>query len=323
MSRLANIGFRAKLLGAFGVVLVILVLLSSIAYRTTVMNQEATDAVTHTLQVINLADETLANVLDMETSYRGFLLSGDEAMLQSYRTANDEIDDNLAELHELTVDNPPQSERWQSVELQVLDWRTNVAAPGIRLRREVTAGRGTIDDVTRWVVSGEGQRRTSGIRATIQQAVGVEQGLLEQRQDEATSRRLVLETMLIVGSIAAIALGLILATLLSADLTGPIRRLASTAQEIAGGQLDLKWGISAVLAFVGGLSCYVVAVRFMQGAGIQGVALQSALWFVVTGIGVAIMDASILQWSRTQQVVGVLVAVGLCWLIASTAASES
>jgi hypothetical protein len=61
----------------------------------------------------------------------------------------------------------------------------------------------------------------------------------------------------------------------------------------------------------------------MQGAGIQGVALQSALWFVVTGIGVAIMDASILQWSRTQQVVGVLVAVGLCWLIASTAASES
>lgn len=90
-----------------------------------------------------------------------------------------------------------------------------------------------------------------------------------------------------------------------------------------GGQLDLKWGISAVLAFVGGLSCYVVAVRFMQGAGIQGVALQSALWFVVTGIGVAIMDASILQWSRTQQVVGVLVAVGLCWLIASTAASES
>ena len=80
--------------------------------------------------------------------------------------------------------------------------------------------------------------------------------------------------------------------------------------------------VFAVLAFVGCLSCYVVAVRFMQGAGIQGVALQSALWFVVTGIGVAIMDASIMQWSRTQQVVGVLVAVGLCWLIASTTAAE-
>ena len=89
-----------------------------------------------------------------------------------------------------------------------------------------------------------------------------------------------------------------------------------------GGQLDLKWGVSAVVAFVGGLSCYVFAVRFMQGFGIQGVALQSALWFVVTGLGVAAMDGSILGWTRTQQVVGVFVAIGLGWLIASTGAAE-
>lgn len=60
----------------------------------------------------------------------------------------------------------------------------------------------------------------------------------------------------------------------------------------------------------------------MQSFGIQGVALQSALWFVVTGVGVAIMDGSILGWTRTQQMVGVLVAIGLGWLIASTAAAE-
>ena len=59
------------------------------------------------------------------------------------------------------------------------------------------------------------------------------------------------------------------------------------------GVLDLRWALSAVVAFVGGLSCYVVAVRYMQGFGLQGVALQSALWFVVTGVGVAVMDGSI------------------------------
>ena len=89
-----------------------------------------------------------------------------------------------------------------------------------------------------------------------------------------------------------------------------------------GGQLDLKWGLSAVVAFVGCLSCYVVAVRDMQGFGIQGVALQSTLWFVVTGVGVAAMDGTILGWTRAQQVVAVGVAVGLGWLIASTAAAE-
>jgi hypothetical protein len=88
------------------------------------------------------------------------------------------------------------------------------------------------------------------------------------------------------------------------------------------GVLDLRWAVSAVVAFVGGLSCYVVAVRYMQGFGLQGVALQSALWFIVTGVGVAIMDGSILGWSRTQQGVAVLVALGLGWLIVSTSVAE-
>ncbi len=89
-----------------------------------------------------------------------------------------------------------------------------------------------------------------------------------------------------------------------------------------GGLFDLKWAASAVVAFVGGLSCYVVAVRYMQGFGLQGVALQSALWFLVTGIGVAMMDGTILGWSRTQQVIGMLVAIGLGWLIVSTSVAQ-
>ncbi|MCP5471931.1 MAG: hypothetical protein H7A18_07615 [Sinobacteraceae bacterium] len=88
------------------------------------------------------------------------------------------------------------------------------------------------------------------------------------------------------------------------------------------GRLDLKWGLAAVAAFIGGLSCYVIAVRFMQGFGIHSVALQSALWFVITGIGIAAMDGTILGWTRTQQLVGLAVALGLGWLIASTAAAE-
>ena len=36
-----------------------------------------------------------------------------------------------------------------------------------------------------------------------------------------------------------------------------------------------------------------------------GVALQSGIWFVVTAIGIAAMDGTIVQWTRTQQVVGV------------------
>ncbi len=85
-----------------------------------------------------------------------------------------------------------------------------------------------------------------------------------------------------------------------------------------GGSLDLKIALASLAAFAGGVSLYIVAVKFMQSASIQGVALQSGIWFVVTAIGIASMDGTLVQWSRTQQVVGVAVAVALCWLISTT-----
>ena len=87
------------------------------------------------------------------------------------------------------------------------------------------------------------------------------------------------------------------------------------------GQLDLKMGLASLLSFTGGVSVYVLAVKFMKSAGIQGVALQSGIWFVVTAVGIAAMDGSLLQWTRTQQVVGVAVAIALGWLISTTRAA--
>ena len=89
-----------------------------------------------------------------------------------------------------------------------------------------------------------------------------------------------------------------------------------------GGQLDTKVGLLSLASFAGGLTCYIVAVKFMQNAGIQGVALQSGIWFVITAVGIAMMDGTLVSWSRTQQVVGVAVAVALCWLISTTRAAE-
>jgi hypothetical protein len=79
----------------------------------------------------------------------------------------------------------------------------------------------------------------------------------------------------------------------------------------------------SLASFAGGLTAYIIAVKFMQNGGIQGVALQSGIWFVITAVGIAAMDGSIVSWSRTQQVVGVAVAVALCWLIATTRAAEA
>src|SRR5688572_2469507 len=122
MFRLSTAPVRARLLGAFGLVLAVLVLLSSAAYRTTSVNQEATGAVIHAFQVIGTANALLANLVDMETGYRGFLIAGDDAFLEPYWRGSAELDAEIVQLQRLTADNPDQVERWRSIETQVDEW---------------------------------------------------------------------------------------------------------------------------------------------------------------------------------------------------------
>jgi hypothetical protein len=86
------------------------------------------------------------------------------------------------------------------------------------------------------------------------------------------------------------------------------------------GRLDLRFATASMLSFFAGLSLYIAAVRFMKGVGVNAVALQSGIWFIITAVGIAAMDGSVLQWSRTQKVVAFFVATGLGWLLATAQA---
>jgi hypothetical protein len=110
-------------------------------------------------------------------------------------------------------------------------------------------------------------------------------------------------------------------TVLSGVLDG--RGFLYAARAWPGGSLDLRMAGASVLAFAAGLSCYVLAVKFLQQLGVGSVALQSGIWFVVTAIGISVMDGRIGEWTRMQQVVAVMIAAGLCWLIASTSGNSA
>jgi hypothetical protein len=84
-----------------------------------------------------------------------------------------------------------------------------------------------------------------------------------------------------------------------------------------GGTLDWTAVGQSLLAFFAGISLYIGAVRFMQSMGLNAVALQSGIWFVATAIGIAALDGSVVQWTRPQQAVALVVMVGLAWLIAT------
>src|SRR4051812_21046373 len=70
----------------------------------------------HTYEVIVLADRVLAALVDMETGYRGFLLTGQDLYLEPYTGGIGAYQVALAELRQQTADNPDQLRRWDDLE---------------------------------------------------------------------------------------------------------------------------------------------------------------------------------------------------------------
>ena len=80
-------------------------------------------SVDHTDQVLRLLNELPADELSMQTSTRGFLLTGDEQMLGPYRAGSGRLTDTLLQLRHLVADNPVQTRNLDLLEPSVADFR--------------------------------------------------------------------------------------------------------------------------------------------------------------------------------------------------------
>jgi uncharacterized membrane-anchored protein len=75
----------------------------------------------------------------------------------------------------------------------------------------------------------------------------------------------------------------------------------------------------ALVNFMGGIALYIGSIGFQQRLGVESATMQTIFWFVMTVVGIAIMDGTIGQWSIAQRAVGVAVTAGIGWLMVSAA----
>lgn len=113
-----------------------------------------------------------------------------------------------------------------------------------------------------------------------------------------------------------IVLALIALTALSAFFDA--RGFVLAAQSWRAGALVPSTALLSLANFIGGVTLYVLSIGFSQRLGVQSAAVQSMFWFAMTVIGIALMDGTIAQWSMAQRAVGVVVTLGIGWLLVST-----
>ena len=241
-----------KLYAGFGLVLALMVVSGVIAITqvgsvgdSAETLFEGAESVNHTHEVIEKADEALANLVDMETGYRSFLVTGEDEFLDPYNSGVAGHKTALAELQELTNDNPGQVARWTDLLARADAWQNAVTEPGIALRREVNEGTATTADVVAFETSGEGKKHFDGMRAVFADGVAEDVGLLGVRAGEAaaaheaaTSTASSSTTILIVLLLIALAIGAGVAFWIARGITGGIRTMLTAAKGIAVGDLN-------------------------------------------------------------------------------------
>lgn len=260
MSWFHNLRLQWKLLVAFSAVLLIVIGQTIFVYKNIRNSQKAAEWTEHTYKVIGLANAALGALVDMETGYRGFLIVGRDEALEPYNAGRTTYQEKLEELiKEETSDNPAQLRRWQDLKQRAAAWQSTVTEPGIKLRRAVSEGKATIEDVLNFEGTGEGERHFDGMRAVFAEAVGTEQALLDARSKEQAAANALLQQVILFGTGATILLSAGIALYLARTLTRTVSQIAGVTQQIA--REDLPSFVAAAQAMAAGDLTQSVVVR--------------------------------------------------------------
>ncbi len=172
MKRLTNM--KRFVFGLAAVVL-LLVVDSALSYRNTQQLYEDANWVSHTHEVIATIDETLLSLVVAQDGFRGYVATGLDMFIQSYRAAVMEEPKQITHLKTLTADNPDQQQRIDKLNIAIAAYLEHLRI-GIDIAREqnLAAARA-------FVGTGEGERMVRDIKAQTGTMKVAEEQLLRAR----------------------------------------------------------------------------------------------------------------------------------------------
>lgn len=196
----------------------------------------ASDWVNHTYKVMAVAQDILASAVDMETGMRGYLLAGKEAFLDPYNQGSERFHQLVNELQKTVSDNPAQVKLLDEMNGTISGWQTDVVVPMINLRREIGDAK-TMNDMAKLVGEARGKVYFDKFRGQIADFTAMEEGLMVERQEAASSAATTAETTMMLGTVVAIALGIVISWVVLRSITQPVQQVADGLESLARGDL--------------------------------------------------------------------------------------
>ena len=213
-----KVSLERKIAFGFGAAALVLALVAIAAVWNVQWMQSTFFWVDHTRSALHRLEQSATEIMRLQTSTRGYLLTGEEPMLRVFREGDAGLARSLADLRQLVADNPAQLQRLTELE------RLTTAARAImqeRITVRRTRGLAAASESSALLA---GQTAVEKCLALVETMKAAEHRLLDDRL--LRSRRATTATLaaILVVSSLAIALTLVAAFVAYRDLTR--RRLA-------------------------------------------------------------------------------------------------
>ncbi len=196
--------------------------------------------VSHTYRVLEEIETLLSQVREAETIQRGYLITGQEQLLERYRIVAPAIERVLISLKNLTSDNPDQQRRIDDLGPAVVA-RLSVLREGIEVRRQKG-----FEAAVAIVGSGRGDQAMERVQAIVREVRDTELLLLRRRVDAAEATARWTTRGISAGTGAAVALLTLGATMIARSITRSIReavgRLGSSSAELLASATEQSTG---------------------------------------------------------------------------------
>jgi signal transduction histidine kinase len=255
MKRLSLVGRVVVLASAVAMVVVGVVAAALIAIislrHAEARESRAKDVTTATLRAENIA-------FDLESSLRGYRLSGSPRFLNLFNDARKGMPAALRHLELLVLDDPQQLQRVRATERNLRAYVDDYARPTIQLRQISPSA------VSSNTANAEDKLRTGEIRGTLAKILAVEQRRSAAR---AAHARAVARAAVVAGSIALVlsaALVLLFGAWVARAVAAPVRRTSEAAAQVAAGHFEVRVeerGAGEVGALVGAFNSMTRALE--------------------------------------------------------------
>ena len=127
--------FHLKLLSGTAVGIVVIVFLAGAFLLVTFRNHKQDALRTHTIAVMRLSRVIENDLAAMETSHRGYLLTGKPLYLEAFEARRELIKQRVADLTELILISPRQRKRVMKVQEIIQRWLATVGVPEMNARQ--------------------------------------------------------------------------------------------------------------------------------------------------------------------------------------------